>query len=125
MNFWVLFCTASLKLEKSLWLILINKFVILLFFFFTDDYNRVVLEQIDNIPDSDYVNASYVDVSLCFTYNMSFEHLNIRIVLIRRDLSGNNWVSFRLGDEKVARLHFFFLQFSQMMGEWRLVQPNF
>lgn len=25
------------------------------------DYNRVVLEQIDNIPDSDYINASYVD----------------------------------------------------------------
>ncbi len=31
-----------------------------------DDYNRVVLEQIDNIPDSDYINASYVDVSAIF-----------------------------------------------------------
>lgn len=27
------------------------------------DYNRVVLEKINGIPDSDYVNASYVDVS--------------------------------------------------------------
>jgi protein tyrosine phosphatase len=29
-----------------------------------DDYNRVVLETIDGRPDSDYVNASYVDVSI-------------------------------------------------------------
>ena len=28
-----------------------------------DDYNRVVLDPEDNIPDSDYINASYVDVS--------------------------------------------------------------
>jgi hypothetical protein len=28
-----------------------------------DDYNRVVLEPLDDTPDSDYVNASYVDVS--------------------------------------------------------------
>lgn len=27
------------------------------------DYNRVVLEKINGIPDSDYINASYVDVS--------------------------------------------------------------
>lgn len=39
-----------------------NKFFLYLFVF-SDDYNRVVLEQIDNIPDSDYINASYVDVS--------------------------------------------------------------
>jgi len=32
----------------------------------TDDYNRVVLEPLDDTPDSDYINASYVDVSkLC------------------------------------------------------------
>jgi protein tyrosine phosphatase len=29
----------------------------------TDDYNRVVLEPLDDTPDSDYINASYVDVS--------------------------------------------------------------
>ncbi len=29
----------------------------------TVDYNRVVLENEDGIPDSDYINASYVDVS--------------------------------------------------------------
>lgn len=28
------------------------------------DYNRVVLDKIDGVPDSDYVNASYVDVSI-------------------------------------------------------------
>lgn len=26
------------------------------------DYNRVVLDKIPGVPDSDYVNASYVDV---------------------------------------------------------------
>lgn len=33
------------------------------FFYFADDYNRVVLEPIEGESDSDYVNASYVDVS--------------------------------------------------------------
>lgn len=28
-----------------------------------DDYNRVVLDPIEGAVDSDYVNASYVDVS--------------------------------------------------------------
>lgn len=28
------------------------------------DYNRVVLDKIDGVPDSDYINASYVDVSI-------------------------------------------------------------
>lgn len=28
------------------------------------DYNRVVLEKLDGTPDSDYINASYVDVSI-------------------------------------------------------------
>lgn len=27
-----------------------------------DDYNRVVLDLQDGIPDSDYINASYIDV---------------------------------------------------------------
>lgn len=31
---------------------------------FVDDYNRVVLETIEGEPDSDYINASYVDVSI-------------------------------------------------------------
>ena len=30
----------------------------------TDDFNRVVLEPDEGIPDSDYVNASYVDVRI-------------------------------------------------------------
>lgn len=32
--------------------------------FVSDDYNRVVLDPIQGEHDSDYVNASYVDVSL-------------------------------------------------------------
>ena len=28
---------------------------------FPDDYNRVVLEMEPGVPDSDYINASYVD----------------------------------------------------------------
>lgn len=31
------------------------------------DYNRVVLDKINGIPDSDYVNASYVDVRTPFS----------------------------------------------------------
>jgi len=31
---------------------------------FTDDYNRVVLETLPGIPDSDYINASYIDVRI-------------------------------------------------------------
>lgn len=30
------------------------------------DYNRVVLEKIPGVADSDYINASYVDVRNCF-----------------------------------------------------------
>lgn len=48
----------------------------LLFFYVTDDYNRVVLEPIEGESDSDYVNASYVDVSeiyfKCSCMNKSF-----------------------------------------------------
>lgn len=29
----------------------------------SDDYNRVVLDTIEGEADSDYINASYVDVS--------------------------------------------------------------
>ena len=32
--------------------------------FFLDDYNRVVLQTLPGQPDSDYINASYVDVSI-------------------------------------------------------------
>ena len=28
------------------------------------DYNRVVLDKVNGVPDSDYVNASYVDVRM-------------------------------------------------------------
>ena len=33
-------------------------------FVITVDYNRVVLEPEEGVPDSDYINASYVDVSI-------------------------------------------------------------
>lgn len=36
------------------------------------DYNRVVLDKIDRAVDSDYVNASYVDVIIFF---LQFKHL--------------------------------------------------
>lgn len=35
-------------------------------FSFPDDYNRVVLDPLEGEPDSDYINASYVDVSINF-----------------------------------------------------------
>lgn len=41
------------------------------------DYNRIVLEKVPGVPDSDYINASYVDVSIFFL---------IYILRISRDL---------------------------------------
>lgn len=38
------------------------------FSYVPDDYNRVVLDSIPREPDSDYVNASYVDVSNIFCF---------------------------------------------------------
>lgn len=32
--------------------------------FFADDHSRVILSHVDGIPCSDYINASYIDVSL-------------------------------------------------------------
>ena len=47
-----------LQHENILKMILIDKNV-----FFSDDHNRVILEPEEGVPDSDYINASYVDVS--------------------------------------------------------------
>ena len=33
--------------------------------YFSDDYNRVILENDDGFGENDYINASYVDVSFC------------------------------------------------------------
>lgn len=44
-------------------------------YFFTDDYNRVVLETIEGVSGSDYVNASYVDVSM----NRDLRHVRVLI----------------------------------------------
>ena len=37
-------------------------------FFLIVDYNRVILEPEEGVPDSDYINASYVDVSTVTRY---------------------------------------------------------
>ena len=47
-----------LQHENILKMILIDKKI-----FFSDDHNRVILEPEEGVPDSDYINASYVDVS--------------------------------------------------------------
>lgn len=36
---------------------------VLVMCFLPDDHSRVILTQIDGVPSSDYVNASYIDVS--------------------------------------------------------------
>lgn len=51
---------------------------LIIFFLFLDDYNRVVLSSVDDIPDADYINASYVDVSINTT---SLEEKQIRASL--------------------------------------------
>jgi hypothetical protein len=40
----------------------IKQFLIF-YIFIVVDYNRVILEPEEGVPDSDYINASYVDVS--------------------------------------------------------------
>lgn len=42
--------------------------MILLFFLILDDYNRVVLQTLEGASDSDYINASFVDVSITIFY---------------------------------------------------------
>lgn len=37
--------------------------ILALFGFFPDDHSRVILSQVDGTPCSDYINASYIDVS--------------------------------------------------------------
>lgn len=52
------------------------------FSYVPDDYNRVVLDSIPREPDSDYVNASYVDVSNIFCF-MLWPHITIFISCCR------------------------------------------
>ena len=40
-----------------------NVTVFVLLFFSADDHSRVILSQVDGTPCSDYINASYIDVS--------------------------------------------------------------
>ena len=44
-------------------------------YFFTDDHSRVVLHR-DNQDESDYINASFIDVSNCYTTKYSNKILN-------------------------------------------------
>lgn len=51
----------------------------IIFLFFPDDFNRVVLDTIEGEHDSDYINASYVDVS-----SFSTSLVNCKIIVIFR-----------------------------------------
>lgn len=48
-------------------------------FLFIDDYNRVVLETIEGESDSDYVNASYVDVSIS-----RYSIISMRVLILEK-----------------------------------------
>lgn len=50
-------------------LIKLKVFYILLFLFFSDDHSRVVLSLNEGDPNSHYINANYVDVSITTTRN--------------------------------------------------------
>ena len=52
---------------------------------FTDDFNRVVLEPEADVADSDYVNASYVDVSWKLLFlKVNFKSLRLISPLSRK-----------------------------------------
>jgi protein tyrosine phosphatase len=52
-----------------------------IFVSYPDDYNRVVLEPLDDTPDSDYVNASYVDVSNLCNISVNPNSVNVSCML--------------------------------------------
>lgn len=39
---------------------------VLIMLFLLDDHSRVILTQVDGVSPSDYINASYIDVSSVF-----------------------------------------------------------
>ena len=52
--------------------------------YITDDRSRVVLQLVDNDPDSDYVNASFIDVSRCFLKGFMLMLSNVQPQLLSR-----------------------------------------
>ena len=60
---WQLGILVQVCYKENFSLLFIYHYYIILFVWFTVDYNRVILEPEEGVPDSDYINASYVDVS--------------------------------------------------------------
>ena len=54
-------CYKELIITSTL--LSIYHYISILFIWLLVDYNRVILEPEEGVPDSDYINASYVDVS--------------------------------------------------------------
>lgn len=57
-----------------------------MFSYLSDDYNRVVLDQLPDVPDSDYINASYVDVSIYIQVNTIINVSKRIIIFLLRPL---------------------------------------
>jgi protein tyrosine phosphatase len=55
-----------------------------MFSYLSDDYNRVVLDQLPDVPDSDYINASYVDVSIHTQHNTIINVSKYLIIFLHR-----------------------------------------
>ena len=90
---------------------LLDKNLIFAFSYISDDYNRVVLEMEEGVPDSDYINASYVDVSFRFRFfnllyydALFWQKLNFNIAL--RNASYVH-VSFRFRFSNVVQVNNF------------------
>lgn len=46
-------------------------------FSLSDDHSRVILQELSDVPFSDYVNASYIDVSILFIFYVSYNDVNM------------------------------------------------
>ena len=64
---------APLKTTMASWAPSLN--ILIIFFIFSDDHNRVLLKETASATGSDYINASYIVSDQTPNFPLSFIHL--------------------------------------------------